>query len=165
MNADKEFERALRQELKDILPNTIWQNDDGVYSVFGKYRIEPECDGYRVFCHASEVGIFNSTRTALSWCIADKYKSYNTARDILELDTKLGVLSADIAARTSIAERSTKWEFRDSVGTKLETKIIRKKKVENELAKCVNWAKYCQQRGFNNETARTGRSQPNKASR
>jgi hypothetical protein len=37
--------------------------------------------------------------------------------------------------------------------------------LENQLTKCVNWAKYIQQRGFDNETARTGRSQPNKTSR
>ena len=165
MNTDKEFERALRQELKDILPNTIFQLENGIYSVFGKYRIEPNHPGYKVYCSATEVGIFNTTKTALSWCIADKYQAYNTARDILELDIKLGTLSLDIAARTAIAEHSTQWEFRDAVGTKLETKIIRKKQVENELAKCVSWAKYIQQRGFNNETARTGRSQPNKASR
>lgn len=165
MNIDKEFERAFRAEFKQILPNTIFQNENGSYSVFGKYQIESALPGYRVYAHATEVGIFNSTKSALSWCIADKFQAYNTARDILELDIKLGVLSRDIASRSSIAERSDKWEFRDNVGTKLETKIIRKKQVENELAKCVNWAKYIQQRGFNNETARTGRSQPNKASR
>ncbi len=165
MNIDKEFERAFRAEFKEILPNTIFQNENGSYSVFGKYRIESIRPGYKVYAHATEVGIFNSTKSALSWCIADKFQAYNTARDILELDIKLGVLSRDIATRTSIAERSSKWEFRDNIGTKLETKIIRKKQVENELAKCVSWAKYCQQRGFNNETARTGRSQPNKASR
>jgi hypothetical protein len=165
MNTVKEFERALQQEFRDLLPNTIFKDDNGGYSVFGKYRIEPTRPGYRVYCSATEVGTFNSTKTALSWCIADKYQAYNTARDILELDTKLGAITADIAARTAIAEHSKQWEFRDTVGTKLETKIIRKKKVESELAKCVNWAKYCQQRGFNNETARTGRNQPNKASR
>lgn len=165
MNIDKEFEQALRTELKDILPNTIWRNDDGVYSVFGHYRIEPTRPGYRVYCSATEVGIFNSTKTALSWCIADKYQAYNLARELLELDTKLGSLTADIAVRTAVGERSTDWKFRDAIGTKLETKIIRKKQVENELTKCVNWAKYCQQRGFNNETARTGRNQPNKTSR
>ena len=165
MNQDREFERALRQEIKDILPNTIFQNENGTYSVFGKYRIEPVLPGYQVYCHATEVGTFNSTKSALSWCIADKYQAYNTARDILDLDVKLGALNSDIAARTAIGDRSGNWEFRDNVGTKLETKIIRKKHLENELAKCVNWAKYCQQRGFNNETARTGRNQPNKTSR
>jgi hypothetical protein len=165
MNHIKEFEKVLHHEFKDLIPNTIIKDDKGVYSVFGKYRIEPTRPGYRVFCHASEIGMFNSTKTALSWCIADKFQAYNTARNILELDTKLGAITADITARTTIAEHSKQWEFRDVVGTKLETKIIRKKQVESELTKCVNWAKYCQQRGFNNETVRTGRNQPNKTNR
>jgi hypothetical protein len=165
MNEIKEFERALQQEFKDILSNTIFKNDNGSYSVFGKYRIEPARPGYRVYVHATEVGTFNTTKTALSWCIADKFQAYNTARDILELDIKLGAMSRDITARTTVAERSKNWEFRDTVGTKLESKIIRKKNVENELTKCVNWAKYIQQRGFNNETVRTGRNTSNKSSR
>ena len=90
MNIDKEFERAFRAEFKEILPNTIFQNENGSYSVFGKYRIEPARPGYRVYCYATEVGTFNTTKTALSWCIADKFQAYNTARDILELDIKLG---------------------------------------------------------------------------
>jgi hypothetical protein len=165
MKSDQEFDRIFRQEFKDITPNLIWQNDSGEYEVFGKYRIVPNRPGYCVFCSASKIGIFNSTKSALSWCIADKFNAYNTARELLTLDNKLGALTADIAVRTAIGERSKNWEFRDSIGTKLESKIIQKKQVENELAKCVNWAKYCQQRGFNNETARTGRNQPNKASR
>ena len=119
MKSDQEFDRMFRQEFKDITPNLIWQNDLGEYEVFGKYRIVPERPGYRVFCSATEVGIFNSTKSALSWCIADKVNAYNTARDLLILDNKLGALTADIATRTAIGERSTKWEFRDSIGTKL----------------------------------------------
>ena len=165
MKSDQEFERALRQEIKDILPNTIWQNEDGVYSVFGHYRIQPERPGYRVFCGATEVGVFNTTRTALSWCIADKNKSYNTARELLTVDTKLTALTQDINARAAVGDRSKNPALRETILTKLETKIIHKKQLENQLTKCVNWAKYCQQRGFNNETARTGRSQPNKTSR
>jgi len=165
MKSDQEFDRMFRQEFKSITPNLIWQDDDGAYEAFGKYRIVPERPGYRVFCSATDVGVFNSTRSALSWCIADKNKAYNTAREILNLDNQLSALTTDIAVRSAVGERSKQWDFRDSIGAKLETKIIRKKQVENELTKCVNWAKYIQQRGFENETARTGRNQPNKASR
>ena len=165
MKSDQEFERVLRQEIKDILPNTIWQNEDGIYSVFGHYRIQPERPGYRVFCGATEVGVFNTTRTALSWCIADKNKSYNTARELLTVDTKLTALTQDINARAAVGDRSKDPALRETILTKLETKIIRKKQVENELAKCVNWAKYIQQRGFNNETVRTGRNAAVKTSR
>lgn len=165
MISEREVERLFRKEFSDLMPNVIWQNDDGVYEVFDRYRIVPQDHGFRVFCSATDVGIFGTTRTALSWCIADKNKAYNLARELLELDNKLTALNNDIAVRTALAERSRRWEFRDPVGTKLETKIIRRKQIENQLAKCVSWAKYSQQRGFNNETQRIGRGQPNKTSR
>jgi hypothetical protein len=165
MISEHEVERMFRQEFRDLMPNVIWENDDGVYEVFGRYRIVPERHGFRVFCSATDIGTFATTRSALSWCIADKKQAFNLAREIKELDNKLTALNNDIAVRTAIAERSRKWEFRDPVATKLETKIIRRKQVENRLAKCIDWAKYSQQRGFNNETQRIGRGQPNKTSR
>ena len=116
-------------------------------------------------CAATDIGIFTSTKTALSWCIADKNAAYNLAREILETDVKLGLLNNDIKIRANLADRSNSPDFREILGTKLETKIIHKKQLENQIAKCVSWAKYCQQRGFNNETARTSRTQPNKTSR
>jgi hypothetical protein len=165
MISEHEVERMFRQEFRDLMPNVIWENDDGVYEVFGRYRIVPERHGFRVFCSATDIGTFATTRSALSWCIADKKQAYNLAREIKELDHKLTALNNDIATRTAIAERSRRWDFRDPVATKLETKIIRRKQIENRLAKCIDWAKYSQQRGFNNETQRIGRGQPNKTSR
>jgi len=165
MIATREIERAFRREFTDLMPNIIWQNDDGVYEVFGRYRIQPDVAGFRVFCSATEVGIFSTTRTALSWCIADKNRAYNTARELLTVDNKLSALTTDIASRAAVGDRSGNPALREIILTKLETKIIHKKLLENQLTKCVTWAKYCQQRGFEDETARTGRGQPNKTSR
>jgi hypothetical protein len=165
MNTTQEFKQLFHQEFRDIMPNTIWQNDNGEYEVFGHYRIQSTRPGYRVMCSATDVGVFSSTRTALSWCIADKHRAYNTARELLTIDTKLTALTQDINARAAVGDRSQNPQLRETILTKLETKIIQKKLLENQLTKCVNWAKYIQQRGFDNETQRTGRSQPNKTSR
>ena len=165
MKSDQEFDRMFRQEFCNIVDNLIWQNDAGEYEVFGKYRIIPMKPGYQVFCSATDAGTFHSTRTALSWCIADKHQVYNLARELLETDNKLYSLNQDISSRTAVGERSKDPNFRDIIATKLESKIIHKKRLENQLTKCVDWAKYIQQKGFDNETARTGRSQPNKTSR
>jgi hypothetical protein len=164
MKTDQEFERMFRQEFKNVAPNLIWRSEDG-YEVFDHYRIEPKLPGYQVFCGLSEVGTFSSTRTALSWCIADKNHGYNTAREILRTDNKLTALKNDINTRAAIGDRSRDPNLREIILTKLESKIIQKKMLENQLNKYVNWAKYIQQRGFHNETARTGRSQPNTTSR
>ena len=165
MITDREVERLFRQEFKDLMPNVIWQNDNGVYEVFDRYTIVPEQHGFRVFCSATDIGVFSHTRTALSWCIADKNRAYNTARELLTVDNKLSALKSDIAIRAAIGDRAQNPALREIILTKLESKIIHKKQLENQLTKCVNWAKYCQQRGFDNETARTGRGQPNKTSR
>ena len=165
MNNTKEFERMMRQEFPDTLPNLIYRDDNGDYCVFDRYKIIPQRPGYLVMCSATEVGVFGSTKSAMSWCIADKHKLYKLARDILALDIKLTSITSDINVRANVADQSKQPQFRETIETKLESKIIRKKKVESELAKCVNWAKYMQQRGFNNETVRTGRNQPVKASR
>jgi hypothetical protein len=165
MKSDQDFERLFRQEFRDIMPNTIWQNDRGVYEAFGRYRIEPERPGYRVFCSATDVGVFSTTRAALSWCIADKHRAYNTARELLTVDNKLAALTQDINTRAAMGDRSRYPVFRETILVKLESKIIQKKQLENQLTKCINWAKYIQQQGFDNETARTGRNQPKKASR
>jgi hypothetical protein len=164
MKQDQEFERMFRQEFRNVAPNLIWQSEDG-YEVFDHYRIEPTTPGYRVICGITEVGTFSSTRTALSWCIADKNHGYNTAREILRTDNKLTALKNDIHIRAAIGDRSRDPALREIILTKLESKIIQKKLLENQLNKYVNWAKYIQQRGFHNETARTGRSQPNTTSR
>jgi hypothetical protein len=165
MKSDQEFERMFRQEFRGVEDNLIWQNELGEYEVFGKYRIVRSKPGYQVFCSATDVGVFHSTRTALIWCIADKHRSYNTAREILRTDNKLTALTNDIDTRASLGDHSKDPALREIILTKLESKIIQKKLLENQLSKCVNWAKYIQQRGFENETARTGRSQPNKTSR
>ena len=151
--------RLFRREIQELSPNTIWQNNNGVYQVFGHYQIFPENNGFKVFCRDTEVGIFATTRTALSWCIADKYRAYNTARELLTLDNKLTTLKNDITVRAAVGDRSRNADLRETILVKLENKIMQKKQLENELTKYVNWAKYYQQRGFNNETARTGSGQ------
>ena len=165
MSSQENLDRMFRQEFRDLMPNMIWQNDDGVYEVFDRYRIQALKSGYRVFCSATEVGTFSSTRSALSWCIADKHRAYNTARELLETDRKLTYLTHDIATRAGIGDRSRDPVLRETILVKLESKIIHKKHLENQLTKCVKWAKYVQQRGFEDETQRIGRGQPNKTSR
>ena len=162
---NREVERLVRTELKDIMPNMIWRDDNGDYEVFGRYVLRPETHGCTVWCSATEVGHFSGTRTALSWCIADKYRDYNLARHILHTDTRLEAVNNDIYARVGAANRSKRVEFKENIDTKLEPKIIRKKELEKQLAKYVNLAKYLQQRGFDNEIARSGRATKNQTNR
>ena len=165
MKIDKEISREILKEFPTLEHNSIWKNSDGDYTVFGKYSIVKENTGYRVHCSLTDVGVFYSTKSALSWCIADKFKQYNVARDLMQLDSNLHHLTVDISTRAAIGDSTKNTEQREIILTKLENKILKKKEIENRLAKCVNWAKYYQQRGFDNETARIGRAAANKTSR
>jgi hypothetical protein len=165
MTKDQELEAWVRNELRSIMPNFIWRNDAGEYELFGKYRIVPTRPGYTVYCLANPVGEFSSTKTAVSWCVADKYCNYNLAREIYNTDTRLTAVGNDVFVRAGVAGRSKRADFRESIDIKLESKIIRKKELEKQLDKCINLAKYLQQKGFDNETARSSRNGTNKTSR
>ena len=130
---ERELEAWVREELKTVLPNIIWRNEAGEYEVFGRYKIARKKDGYHVVCHATDVGLFSSTKSAISWCVADKYRDYNLARQILLTDTRLDAISSDIFTRMAAANRSRKIEFKENIDAKLEPKIIRKKQIINLL--------------------------------
>lgn len=156
MNRDQQLERLLRSEFKEVLSILIWQNDAGEYEAFDKYRIVPENPGYTVYINDDSQGFFNSTKTAISWCVADKFHHYNLARDLLTYDSMLSNISNDIFVRTGVANKTRDHALRENIEIKLEPKIIHKREIESRLEKCVNRAKYLQQKGFENETARFG---------
>ena len=156
MIKEQKFERMAQEEFKHILPVLVWQNDRGEYEVFGKYRIVPDNTGYTVYINEDVQGFFNSTRSAMSWCVADKYRQYNLARDLLTFDNMLGHISNDIFVRAGVANKTKNTDIRENIETKLEPRIIQKRELESQLNKCINRAKYLQQKGFENETSRSG---------
>ena len=163
MKPSQKLAALAEQELPKLLDHVIVA-DGEKYRVFGSYVLRQTAQGYTLTYQDRPVGTFTSTRSAVAWCIADKNQSYALARDLFNLDQKLGYITDDIAVRAAIGDRSTRPQFREDIEIKLEGKIILKKQLELALAKCVNQAKYYQQRGLDNETARTGRK-PNKTSR
>jgi hypothetical protein len=146
------FDKLFRKEFPELTSNLIFQNKVGEYEVFGRFIIKKEKNLCRVYCSDTEKGVFSNTKSALSWCIAIKFYQYNLARDILNLDNKLTSLSNDINARANIADKSKNLDFQETLEIKLENKIIYKKQIEKQLHKCITYAKYYQQKGFNNET-------------
>lgn len=165
MIKDQEVERWVHAEFRQMLPVLIWQNDDGEYEAFGKYRIVPERPGYTVYINDDRQGFFNSTRTAISWCVADKYQRFNLARDLLLFDNMLANINNDIFVRAGVANKTRDHNTKENIETKLEPKILQKRALEQQLSKCVNWAKYLQQKGFENETSRSGHATTIKTNR
>jgi len=153
MNQQQKLVNWAQKELVRI-ENSIIEDGQGGYLVFARYHVEPKNGVVVVSDWCRHIHDFANKRVAISWCVADRVNNINLANQILSLDKKKQHLSADIDCRKKISDRTNALEFEEIVNTKLEPKITRLKAVSRELEKCINWAKYIQIKGFDNETAR-----------
>lgn len=160
----KKLENIVSQDLQDLERNLIIK-DGRDFIAFGHYKIQPQDGIFRVVRWTDAVGEFSSTRLALSWCIADKYKKYSLADSIMRLSQQQNLLSADLRTRSALSKSIKQPLWRENVELKIQRKRQRLQHIEIQLDKCVNLAKYWQLRGFNNETARTGRTASPRTSR
>ena len=158
MTREQKLERWAETQIVESLHNLIVDDEHGGWVVFGCYHLTPTESSFAVYRYTSLAGTFNSKRSAISWCVADKNNQLNLAFNIKKLDAQKSLVAADIECRRSVANRSSDPLFRETVKTKIEPKIIYYKSISAELEKCINSAKYLQLRGFSNEIARTGRA-------
>ena len=162
MKQDKilsKLKNIVETDLDNLKGNTIFQAD-GKYHVFDKYTLTKLPDTtFLVSKKNYNDRIFSSMRSALSWCIADKYQQLELARSIQKLDTEKYVMNNDVNTRSGLLKDITDPDRREIIKFKLDHKKSSLKLVENRLTKCVNLAKYWQIQGFNlDETARTKRT-------
>jgi hypothetical protein len=123
------------------------------YIVFGKYHLVPNNHQWQVKEQDQIVHNFYNKRTALAWCIFDKFKRYQRASIIKVLDQKKQHLLADIGCRKTLGNKSQNYSFYEIVNMKIGPKEANLESITQELEKCISSAKYLQIRGFNNETA------------
>lgn len=156
MTHDQKLEDFAQKSARYVLDNAIIPLDSG-YLVFGKYNLQPRDGVFDVYLYDDLVATFSTKRTAVSWCVAERYRQHQLSFDIRVLDAKKSQLAADIRARQHLSQRSGRAQFAEIVETKLEPKIRYLNTIKAELEKCVSSAKYLQLRGFSNETARHSR--------
>ena len=162
--AIQRLETLLTQDLESLKDNAIVKDGARFYA-FDRYLIEPRHGQYHVTKYSCDVGLFDSLRTATSWCIADKFNQIKLSMELQRLDQQKSMLSNDIHARESLSRHLQDPVKREIINAKLTTKKTQLRAISEQLDKCVNLAKYWQIRGFNNETARTGRTASNRTSR
>ena len=159
MSPQKAFHRLhdmVAQDLAALAPNTILPDGRG-YLAFEIYSIQPQQGLWRVTKRQEQVALMTGLKSAVSWCVADKYHQHRLSTDIENLDQQKLMLESDIAAREHLAKRRLPISP-DALAAKLASRRWRLAQIDERLAKCVNVAKYWQLRGFNNETARAGRT-------
>ena len=157
MKPSQKLAQIARQELNKIQNDLILQ-DGEKYLVFGRYTIQRDGQGYKVVNAANNFGRFTSTRSALAWCIADRHNDINLAIRIRQLDSLAERYQADLQVRNLLANRAKTEDHWETIVSKLDITRVKFLSIQDELSKCVNRAKYYQNRGFSNETSRTGRT-------
>jgi len=158
MKHQRKLEHWMERELGRHLTHMILDDGEGNVMAFGKFMLAKNTQGVQVSTFSDSIGTFTNFATAISYCVADRFRQHDLARRIHQLDRQKRLVTDDLALRRAQAERSTDSRFRETVLTKIETKDRWRRSVTGELDKCLDRAKYLQLRGFTNETARTGRT-------
>jgi len=158
------LEQLAQEGLDLVKQNMIW-HEAGRYHLFGEYQLELHKSGCVMRSTRHDDRQFGSVKTALSWCIANKYQRHDVAREIQDLDQQQRIGTADLEVRLQLARRQSDPVRRETAMLKVEHRRRQLAQITDRLTKCVNLAKYWQIRGFNNETARTGRSPSQRTSR
>ena len=156
--------RLAQEGMELMRDNLIWQQN-GRYHVFGHYEITATARGCRVQPQHQDARQFGTVKTGLAWCIAHKYQRHDVAMAIATLDQQQQIAAADVQVRTQQARRTKDAQRRETSLLKADCRQQQLSQIQHQLDKCVNLAKYWQIRGFNNETARTGRSPSQRTSR
>lgn len=146
-------------DLTQLSGNLIVKNKNGQYWVFGKYLITQKNKKSPVTVSKKNTAVehtFLQMKTAISWCVADKFGNYRMSRQLRYLDQQKQMISDNLSVETEMLKTLQDADRREI----LSNKVIEKRNalcyVENQLTNCVNWAKYWQIKGFiQNETARS----------
>ena len=155
-NTIQRLEYILKPEWAVAEKNAIVQNTNG-YSVFGRFDLRHEEHGVTIWVNQDQVQWFSSSKSAVSWCVAEKYSKFDLSRKITLADADTVRLSNDVAITQQLLPTIHDRDRRTVVRHKLEHKQTQLKQAQERLTKCVNLAKYFQIRGFNDELARTRR--------
>jgi len=157
----RRLEKIVGPDLETLSENAIFREQDQ-YNMFNTWSITPGPGLVQVVDRQSHAMTFENLKIAAAWCIAKKYKNAQLAQEIEQLDHKQSVLKTDIAITKRLLTRIHDREQKTISQIKLEDKQVRLRFAQSQMEKCVNRAKYCQLRGFNDEIARTRRPAPNR---
>jgi len=143
----------IADELLNSNPNAIFINGDSIFA-FADYEIVKESQSeYSIYRDDLLVATCSSCRIALSFCILDKNKMQMDAKHLVALEDKLiGRQNEMMHYRHVITSPNTDDFRREVVLHRLDSAKHEYHIIQKQLTKSINVAKYCQQKGFENET-------------
>ncbi len=142
----------IADELLNSNPNAIFRNGDSIMA-FADYEIVRESQNeYSIYRDDLLVETCSTCRIALTYCILDKYKKPMDAKHLVALEQKLlGRQNEMMHYRHVITSPRTDDFKREVVLHRLDSAKHEYHIIQEQLTKSINVAKYCQQKGFDNE--------------
>lgn len=154
---ESRFERMLSADMDAAEKNLMVRDESGEYYLFGRYRLREQQDRTLVIMDDTIETSFGSLRAAVSWCIAEKFKQNQLAKEIERLDRDLERVQANYRVLTHVADTIKDRPRKITAEIKRREAQLRCQALRERMADCVLRAKYFQIRGFNDEIARTRR--------
>jgi len=156
-NKRKAADNLARLAQKHLIDNPNLIIDTGnTISVFSVYTIVKKLEEYTIYKNKVEQTVLGSAKNALSWCIFDKYKLDYLKHTIIECDKQLCYRRTEISHYVNCIKNSADKFQKGILFDRLYYSKDRALQIKKQLDKCVNLAKYWQQKGFENETSRLG---------
>lgn len=150
-NVEKKLDNIIATgEFNKLLDVVIFQDIDGSYSLFNKYRIK-KISSTNVEVSLIKGDIINSffnIKNAVCWCVLDKLGKYSLANRVINLDMSLSSVDVHIAIHSNLFKKSKKTEDKLIYLAKLNQDKLQKKAMSEELNNHIQNSYNWQQRRF-----------------
>ena len=148
------LENIVNQQLATN-ENTLFRYGNEI-TAFGDYKIVKHNEHFQIVKKHQHIIDTAYIKTALSWCIADKFNLYQLKKDLIQHDISVSKHENDILFYKHIIKRSADTDYKITALARLSDTVGEINLAKIRLNKCINSAKYWQQKGFENETSRLG---------
>jgi hypothetical protein len=139
INIDYKVEKFLKKEFNSKVDQLIFYDQNGNYSLFGKYLIEKTYeDTYKVTLkNTATEKIFYKLKHAVSWCIFDKRNMIMASNRIFSLDQSLLSLEAGIQLHQKLFKRTKTIDAKLIYLAKLKEEKLKKIKIYTEIRQYI----------------------------
>lgn len=150
-------ENTLDRIAREIFVNSnVIIPANGGYQAFGRYHIIKQPGHFDVYRGATLAAQPSTAKLALAWCIADKLGKFSLTQELTLFDQEIERRRDEISHFRHMISTTLDSGRRYVLEDRLWHSQARLKWLQEHLDKCVNLAKYWQQKGFKDETARIG---------
>ena len=134
---DKFFDNQLKSDIQDVL---ITKDNNGKYSLFGKYFIVPTRVGYhKVISGTMESPIeFSQLKNAVTWCTLINANKRKEAKKVVDLDLRLCSIDFELSVHRNILKKTTESDARWVYIMKVQEDIFKRRMVVEEINSYIN---------------------------